>query len=95
MNMAEYTGTNVVSRVVGKQQRKIAATKSKTVLPSLNHLAFVKQCQRHYENFVLTADALVHSIRYALHMVTDHDKLGDILEGDERPDLVKLFAKVN
>ena len=31
---------------------------------------------------------------YALHMVTDHDKLGDILEGDERPDLVKLFAKV-
>ena len=29
-------------RVVGKQQRKIAATKSKTVLPSLNHLAFVK-----------------------------------------------------
>ena len=27
-------------------------------------------------------------------MVTDHDKLGDILEGDERPDLVKLFAKV-
>ena len=27
-------------------------------------------------------------------MVTDHDKLGDILEGDERPDLVNLFAKV-
>ena len=32
--------------------------------------------------------------RYALHMLTDHDKLNIILEGDERLDLVKLFEKV-
>ena len=32
--------------------------------------------------------------RYALHMLTDHDKLDIILEGDERLDLVKLFEKV-
>ena len=37
---------------------------------------------------------LMHLHRYALHMLTDHDKLDTILEGDERLDLVKLFEKV-
>ena len=36
----------------------------------------------------------MHLHRYALHMLTDHDKLDTILEGDERLDLVKLFEKV-